>query len=472
MSKKSKKIIAGLVAVALLITACITLPILLKEPKPVESEIAPIIPTEVINLYKNKVENISYIDVSNTEYAFKLEKLTENTFRIKELEGLPVKSGEMNYMAAFICDINAEKKVLDATDRPEDFGLTQTTRNAYVTAVFNDGSEISLTIGKILASNNNYYCSISGDTSVYEISIGTIERFLNEKNDFIDKLLIMAEDTETDIYIDKFTLSGSSRKIPIVLATRETEPPYIGIAKDFSMTSPFVKDLDENKWNTCKNNIFGLSGEEIVKLFPTKADLTSYGLDKPVSILSYEKDGLSNTIKLGSLHENSYYIQKNDDNVVFKISKTAVSWAETQAMDIISRFIVLHEIAKVKELVIETGSTTLNCDLRFGDNETQAVTINGQKRDIDVFKSYYQLLIGTPAFNQNTVPKTGNPIYKVKIVLRDGTESVVEYYKTDLLRYGAQLNGELVFDVKSSYIDHLIEQIPNLLADKKIISIF
>ncbi len=382
---------------------------------------------------KEETIALSTIDtekVSSLHYIYEDTDLTlikeEGMWVAKEDKNRPINQDRVKSILSIIDEISATRIVADTADDLEDFGLAVPT--SYLQVTLTDGSEITLQIGNKVSTGDGYYALVNEDNKVYlvDTSYGSGLKYTNADITAVAKDLTIeagnirrirvdnrdGEDFEL-LYQEDNTLDNSgSAMFPWVILK-----PY---AQEYTADSQAVTTLQE-KYTTF----------DYIKCVDYNAtDLSKYGLDHPMSVLSLDYletrteklekpeknpdtgeeitektfyDPKEYQITIGNLDEdNNYYIMIDGDKAVYTIDKDAIdNMVLIDVFSLLNKFVAIPNIEMVEKIDIDIDGKayTMNMERTTGKNDKgeeeikNAYFYNGKEVKEDVFKDVYQTMI-------------------------------------------------------------------------------
>lgn len=153
---------------------------------------------EKINLVNLNLDKVNEIEINN-DSKFKIQvshsENGETTYTIPELD----KSKKLSTLNAestvrVLSSLSAMKKVLDKSDKLDDFGLQKPL--AVVKIISEDGTQNVLNLGKKAPLGEGVYVKKEGEDAIYLISAQNANKFTGDVNSYVDQE--KSEGTTTD----------------------------------------------------------------------------------------------------------------------------------------------------------------------------------------------------------------------------------------------------------------------------------
>ncbi|MBP1756952.1 MAG: hypothetical protein H6Q59_3350, partial [Firmicutes bacterium] len=338
----------------------------------------------------------------------------------------PINQDRIKSMLGVIDEITATRMVAESPEKLADFGLDAPT--SILVATLADGSSVTLQIGNKVNAGNGYYALVNDDKKVYlladtygsglqytdtDITKTADDRTIEAAN--IRHISVDNRDSEDLelLYDEKNTLDNSgSAMFPWVILK-----PY---SQGYTADSSAVSTLQE-KYTT-------FDYIKCVEYQPK--DLSKYGLDKPMSIISLDYleartekldkpeknpdtgeevtektyyDPKSYKIEVGNLDEsNNYYAMIDGDNSVYTIDKDAIdNMIQVDAFTLLNKFVAIPNIDMVDKIDINIDGTayTMSMERTNDKNDKGEAEVktnyfyNGKAVEEEVFKDVYQIMI-------------------------------------------------------------------------------
>lgn len=471
MSKRVRNLIITLAAAAALVGVLVAL--LLSSPKGEDSS-SQISSDAGISLIAAQNKDIQKLTVSNPEDTFTLTQLSENEWEVPELTGLPVYSNSMVYLISDFSTMSAGKQV----DAPSDlslYGLAEP--RGTVNTVHQDGTQHTFRLGDKTPDGNGVYLSLDEDPNVYIMDSALEDSFLKTKLDLLDTTLVSlevdssqtAQGQSSAAEIETFSFSGTSRAVPFTLARVSEEEQdatsSLGITAYTVGYQNKKVASDSNKLNTLLPACTNVNAKDAVAIRPTRAQLAEYGLDNPQSVAAFTYRGATYTLSLGRYDEEEgcYYAMKGGVDVVYRLSKTAVPWAEYQYTDLLSTLLFMADIKDVASITVHGGGIDKTYELTYDTenaNVTQVVS-DGKtyttEADISNFKKLYQMLISAQVeeLAPSEPAKGASPALTITFRYHDGSraDDVITLTPNGTRRLFFAVNGEGIFNVREAFVE-------------------
>ncbi len=402
-------------------------------------------------------EDIVSVEISNEHGVYTLVRVTEGeTSRIalegKESETLMSSTASSAFNGA--ATLKSNKLVSDDASKLSEYGLDDP--SVTVKTTLKDGSVHTLYLG-IESPAGGFYANTSESTDVYLITAFSASYFRSARTDYYPTDLLGAYDAAA---FRGLTVSRPGEKdIDVIRLTDEEyeaamDAAEANIKSQHELTSPFKYDVNSVYLQRVVEAVSGLNALETVTDDVSASSLASYGLDKPKTLLI--KDD-SKKLLIGSKSSTAdvYYVMLDGRGVVYAASADSLSFIEDGADRYAYTMIGLVALKNVKSLVIETADKKYDfiCN-DFDDLQNLEVSCDGKELPPDEFKKLYQQIFS--ATQNGLAEKPSSDLYlRVTYNKRDGSKVVMEYYKIDITRYYAEVNGVGIFSVKADMVEKI-----------------
>jgi hypothetical protein len=482
-------LLSGVLVVALLIGGFFTARYFF--PEPAESEATE---SETITALSEDLNAVETFIVQNAGGTLHFSRKPPETnasadssesapeFQVDELSGIPQGSYTISSVASAAVKMTATAKFT-----PEDFtpyGLEDP--YAAVTVTRTDGSSYNLKIGRESPTGEGRYVRQDESDTVYLVETYTVETFGGKLTDYVDTAITQAVTAEGDddehftsdtlTSYDKLVFSGSRFLKPVTFSYNQsdiypnrTSGVYKNVAVDYNKMTTLLQALAA-----------GFTATEVYTVRPTAADLKTYGLDNPYTVLEYEIGSTKVLLKFGNgPDKDSYAVMLQGVDVVYKYTKPSPDFPAYTEQDFYSRSPFMANIVDVKTLTITSEGTSqvfkvTNAAENSDDSSTlstTAVSLDGQALDVDNFKRLYQCVIGMTAKEMGLDYKiSGAPEMTITFEYSNGsrTPDVLTLYHYSDLRSLLVVNGQgyALADYKTAA--KLLEKTVDLVAGKEV----
>ncbi len=391
-------------------------------------------------IYLNKEEPFkqdrtlySYEDRSVEEISI-VSQESEISF-VKKPEGwVMVKPGPYNIDGGVVDSLeNRLKDFLASRVLEEDsydlhtYGLDKP--KATISFILDDGTENTLYIGEMTASNVQYYAKDSAREQVYILGSYDVESFLRPVNEFRDRTILKVDpDSISSIGLD---ISGQ-RDFMLVADGSDmweiVEPLKIAARGD--AVTEMMNDISELK---------------IRDFIEAGAESIDTGLENPAYTLELT-DSKQNAQKIyfGNVDEEKQviYIKTDDSDEICTLSLESFDPRRFKIAEFINEAPLSVGIGDVNKVVIIEDSSVVE----FSRDTTKAedsFTCDSKAVNMEQFTTLYVNIMALTAEGYDPDNAGGTPDLTVMLELKDNSETVkAEFVKRNELSYYMILNGE------------------------------
>lgn len=491
MSKKVKSIIICSAVLLVLVAALLVLLFMPQEnggDTDISSETSS---SSLIELVKEDYTELESILVKNADDEFEIAKTGEREWSIPELAEFTQRSG-YDTIANSLSGIYASSIVKENCTDFAEFGLANprlTLTLAY------SGSKHTLEVGDETITSTVYVRKDGTDT-VYEVAASKFEEMMKTKLDFLELSVIPAAGTDSagasTFTVVNAAINRPDLEKPLVFEEYSQAELDAGIvaSTNLHMTSPIVCDLKQKGVTDYIVANFGLTAQSAVLVNPSDEQIAEYGFDEPSSVfelkytvLTDEETGDKETRRVtittgyginadGTLETQpskivSYYLMRDDTNMVYLAAADDLKWLTVQAKDVISPIVAIPSITTIDNITIRIDNDEYTLDYIRGegdpdDTNEYTATLNGAKVDIDAAKKYLQLLFMPEAADINTEEISGNPYMTYTYNLMSGEKITVDIYVKADRTTVIGLNGAQNFIGRAGFVEKAAKEMENL----------
>jgi hypothetical protein len=451
---------------------------------------------ESVQLVDAESDDIEQISVTNEYggYTFIGESETGKTSAgIKELEGLTLNSTSVSDLASDAAQLTAYKLVEEGATELDKYGLSEPV--ATFTLTFRDGTERTFEIGDVAPQNRYRYLKESDSTDVYMILTSTVSGYMDRKESFVSTTLLETPDDDDMPDYGKMTISRTDIDYDMVFEqdSEENENELSdSMLSSQVMTEPIFSYLNLSVSTDTTHGLYGLTAEEAEVAFPTDEDMKEYGLDEPMTTVTFTGDGYDYTLTVGNAYHETdedgkektdvaayycYFKGVDYKDCIWKIDASALPWVTITPSDIITTLMTWNMIVDLDSVTI-TGDTTADFELTVegeGDDEdVTAVTLDGEDVDVDIFKDYYQFIMTCPTDDLQFELPEGTPYMTLSLNRSDGDADVIEFYEdsTSDRRVIAVLNGKTPYRIQTNWVDRMLKNVEAVRNGEEVVDSF
>lgn len=347
-------------------------------------------------------------------------------------------------LADALTDMTARSLIEEEASDLSVYGLDKP--QAKVTAEYEQGS-MTLLIGGTVTSGAANYVMIEGGNAVYSYYTYLIQSFIeDDEMNLINTAVMPAYDSENEPPIHKITVTRKDMEKPIVIE----ELPDVPEGSDsiqvyaYTFTSPTDVYLDLGTGTEFLYAIFGLTAQKAVYLEDTDETRAATGLDDPfcqvdelvgdtvyrlyignavTEEVTDEETGVTKTEVVG------YYGMSNKvPGVIYLFSPDDLVWATMEINTYMSKMFLVPYIYDVDNVHYHDDETDFTVKIT-GNNEENAMYMDGVEVDSELFRSFYQYLVACRGEELYTDEARGDFIAEFTYTYEDEREpDTVSFY--------------------------------------------
>lgn len=434
--------------------------------------------TPLVNFDKAQVTHILVENQFGT-LNFTQTRSGEESWTVDELKGLD-QNTTLTSAAAKICATLSYLDIVEenASDLSK-YGLSEPSSTFTVSYADMDKTEKTFLIGNESPQSGYFYLCEKDTTKVYTVNGTGLKYFMSEPELFVSTSMLTST-SEAGETTDILDLIIEREDWDYAVKFRQADEKE-SIVSTQIMYEPIVMSLNITTSAEITHGMWGLQASEAVKIFPTDEDKEEYGLTNPHAVVTLKLDNEDKNVYTITIGKPIYLLddEGNDTDtvvgyytyiegvkgkdVVFSVAVEKLPWATFKPEDVMTTLMTSNYIKDIDEIVITEGENTFLFDLQGeGENSPTAVTLNGEKVDVDNFKKLYQYIITSPT-NEVFFEETQlDPYITISLNLKNGKKDVIQFVTHTDRRSVAFLNGRPQFLIPTTWTDLLVENINSL----------
>lgn len=217
-----------------------------------------------------------------------------------------------------------------------------------------------------------------------------------------------------------------------------------------------------------------LEADRIAALIEENTDLSEYGLDNPQNILTIAtRASGTHTLKASNKTNDGWYLMVDDKKLIYLVTDNVfMTWTEKSAMDIRSPLILVPKLSEIADIEIQTEKVTYRfmIDLRGTSGEKQVTDIKGMEIPVDVFRQFYQKMIGLQIYDVwDSEIENGTYMSIMYRYYSESKEDKIIFYnlKESERACLVHVNGEAIGLIKKSTLDELSRAVQKIDKQEK-----
>ncbi len=509
MSKRTRTLLFSGIAV-LVLTALLVTVLLLPEPEiPDDGDNDPV-DLSVTLLDKvdkdDKAIPASKVTVVTGGETYTLTADKDGDMTVDRYKDLPHSSTALDALSTELEQFRALRKITDTPATPADYGFGDDTLSK-VSVTYSDDTAYGFEIGKKAPSGDGYYFREQGKDTVYLYATESAEVFMEKSTAYLSRALITVPTPETTdeaaqdtAVVRDVELFGSVRKSSVFFQAVQKIDDAEDITAPVSgyvIQRPYFHGVDSNATvlTTTAFSVMGVT--DVVKVYPTAAELKSYGFDDPYSACTVnfairrpvsEKNDkgeettsftyynvLKYTIKLGNKTKDGlrYFVVYAEDKlipIVYVIDESNVAWANVQYDDLAETLLFYLYITNVDTVTVTANGATTQFKLKHVADEddrdkSMIVTANGKPFSTPDFRTVYQEMLGMR--RSGTAPKkpSGTPVFELDILTNTVNDKPVhlKIYKDTASKYTVLHDSGEYYSILAKDVEGFIALYQSLL---------
>lgn len=474
-----KKIIAAVLAVAILAGATVMVVKLIPELQQGETEVFE--PQQIMSLDTSTFKKITIKHPTATLVInSSIEESDKESKQVWTLEGYDatlIDATSLSQIATYASAVTAYGQYDYDESQAAQYGFDNPPLVVDVETSDKVMGNFTLTLGNATAGGQYSYLHISSvPKKVYLVNSGNMSGFIVEPLDLAISSAIPAiekNDKNKGYFdadgalsdFDTITLSGSRFAPPLVFAPNKDErfssyATYICTSPKVRIADGVIEDIRDSFGN-------GVSASGAVSFDQSAESLKKFGLDDPDIIITIKVAGESYSYKLKATDDSNteYYIAATTDRMIRTVTISSMTYLTNEEKDYYLGFMALESIGDVSEFSLKGDVNTAFTIAKDEDNDSKYIVKNGDKDIVaDDFQSFYAIFMETTALDYDTVKVSGSPDLAVTMKHHDGSSAtVITFYKISESRYQYSVGGIPMGQIASSAYSKIVREITKLI---------
>lgn len=474
MSKQVKNLIYFAGAVVILLGALFLVKGLLKDKTPDGDE-----PGQNLFFHTGSNEDVMSVHVSNQKDTYTVNQVSDGKWEIAELSEFEPNEDIYSYVVAVTANFEYYEMIAENCDNLAEYGLDDPWASGEV--AYRDGTTLAVNLGiEVPNTEGHRYLCKQGENNVYIVPLTVSKTFGYTLANFVSPVVL--EPRESNYKISEMVLGGTARPDPIVVnPTKPTRNEGISYY-DYMIYSPCLAPISVYEGEDLAIlPATGFTAHSTLEIYPDAETIASYNLEEAEYTITYTIGSETIVLKFSWLDKElgQFACMLEGGDAIYLVYHESAAWADSQLLDVAFKYVYYAKITQVKTLTFTTPKGTYVFELSHSKddegNGILSVTCNGEPfEDVQNFRNFFSVL--SYVRWENTIDKgvdTSNPEVTVRIDFLPELElesDVVTYTRTSERRYALNINGDVYFDVASSYVNKLISDIDKLFDGTVIIT--
>lgn len=464
MRKNTKRLILGLIAVAILggIYAGLT-------HMPDEQDTSSNETKTLVSLDTDKLSSVHVTLSGGDDYT--LTSTTENKKTTYSMSGSQDSSAYSDSLMQnlFSTASSVSGQVVETScDDLSKYGLADSDSVSTVAITDTDGKTTTLRFGVSSDVVSGTYCNIDGKTAVYLVDSDTASALL-EQESYYRNLTVLGSYYSLSSEVKSLTIDALADGTVLTIQARDTSGMDETTAKaysDFVFTAPESCDADDS---ALKNGLLSdlqtlLTAQSIAEDNPS--DLSQYGLDKPTARVHIKTNSIDATILIGSTTDDNSgcYVMKEGGSTVFIsdasgcgfLDDTWSDWRSTNllpfSLNEVSQITVTqdgttHTVAVTQETSDEDSqedsedSSNTDSSDTSSDDVSQTATLDGETMSTEALQKLYAALDSVNYTRILDTPAQQQALASVTLTMTDGSTRSLSFAKGGSREYLVSVDG-------------------------------
>lgn len=450
MSRRKRNILISCGVVAVL--AAVLVILLLTQPiGETESSLTPLLDISR--------DNISTIAVGNAKGEYTLKK-ADTTWKISPYEQVPADQTNVWDFATKLQNVTPTRVVDENPSNIEQYGLSSPALKLTVTLL--DGTTKTFLVGNKAGDEYSYYSMVDGDKAVYLINVVTFDPAMQDAYYFMSTAITESVDKTQDNPITRVEFKGPETGLKPIVIERLPEGFKDGAFNSINYRMTYPKESyfmysDEAKYI---EPLLGLTAETVAVVGLTddileKAELT----EGEAYTATYTIGGVQHTIAVGKQEGDHCIVRFDKNDFLYLVKTSSLPWKSADYFTLVSKYPYAPLLSETDSVTITAGEDSHTIKVT-GDNEDEyALNIDGNAVEYKNFKNFYRVLNHYYGSESAEGASKGALLMNVTWNLRNGTKRIVNFYESGTRRMMIEVDGQIEFLAKDTYIDRVLSDI-------------
>lgn len=452
MDKRKRALLISLGVAAVL--AVLLSILLLTQPAAEETE-------ETQPLFSCSRDNIAEIQIANQHGEFSLVK-TDTSWKVSPYEQVPVDSTACWDLASKLQTITPARLVNEKPDDLALYGLSEPALALNIRLV--DGTAQKVYVGNKLADESGYYIRLEGSDTVWLHSMVTFDPAMQNFYYFLNKTITAGADEMQDTPITRVEFCGPETNFEPIVIERLSEGFKDGAfnAINYRMVSPKQRYFMYASESQYLVPLTGLTAEQVAIVGLTDEILEKSGLTKDKAYTAtFVRDGERHTISVGVTSGEYCAVRYDNEDWIYAVKASSLPWAHGNYYTFASIYPYAPQLKDVETITIVSGDRTHTIGVSGTSEEDYSLKVDGNDVSYDNFKNFYRILNHYYGTDPAVDVELGEKLMTITWESRNASEPdrVVNFYSVSGRRMAIEINGEIDFLCKTTYIDRVLSDI-------------
>lgn len=434
---------------------------------------------ETVEIYTEEVSDFVSAKINSVENGEYNLINNEGEYAIVELDGVDVYTTMYETFVKNMSAFKGYKLVAEGVTDYSEYGLDEPAATGIFK--FTDATH-TVSVGDE-TDDGYFYVTADNSGKIYKATTGIRMYFVYGAMNFVGlSVFSCSEDNRTNI--DKLRIVNPNDNLYL-----EKLDSSDGTAASYTSTyilrEPFYASTNAEALNTGFEKLISVAAVS-AHGFATEEAMAEAGLNQPTRQLSFEYDTVdedgnvtrTDSYKLifGNVNKEGdcYYGMEVGGKIIYEFPMENMEYLEWTVDDVSSTILLTPMLSWLDTCTVTTPNGTYVFEITADGTSTTAVTCNNKELDLDNFKTYYNVLVGTsryeliePAEGEALAEPTVKIVFDFNAEKSDRTDTV-SYIMQDNRKYYAEVNGDIYSNVLKTRIDKLIKDTEKVLNGEEV----
>lgn len=376
--------------------------------------------------------------------------------------------------------LSTERVTTDCEDMSE-YGLSEDKDLPYFTVTTRpdkEGNTESHTvyIGDLTPTGTGYYVRYAGRNAVYILDSSLADTVLKPIEALITPMLALPMNQNDYYTIKDFMVADREKPLIAITYLTPDEKEKEAMTSAYKMLYPANYTVNSTAYSEVLQVLTSFQGVRTVALAPTEEQIVEYGFADPAFSVSYNYQGIDQTVIFSEKNENgNYYAGSLLFNIIAEVDGAALEFLEWGLIDWVDPPIFMMNINNVRTITVESDTAVRTFDLE-GEGQELIVTERdtGWKPEVQNFRQFYKTLLSFHLQGYAASDLTGDeigsltsdkPYLTLTIETRGDVKTVYNFYPYSTRRAYYTVNGEGEFYVLRDMATKVISDAEKVMTD-------